>query len=61
MKKVGIIRCQQTCPGTTDFTIASNGILAFDIVCNPLFCVPQQLHTKDIFRRSGGGEIEPFG
>ena len=32
MKKVGIIRCQQTediCPGTTDFKIASQGKLAF--------------------------------
>lgn len=33
MKKVGIIRCQQTediCPGTTDFKIASQGRLAFE-------------------------------
>jgi len=33
MKKVGIIRCQQTedmCPGTTDFRIASQGALAFE-------------------------------
>ncbi|MFA8342874.1 MAG: CGGC domain-containing protein [Rhodothermaceae bacterium] len=32
MKKVGIIRCQQTedaCPGTTDFKVAANGKLAF--------------------------------
>ncbi len=32
MKKVGIIRCQQTedmCPGTTDFKVARNGELAF--------------------------------
>ena len=32
MKKVGIIRCQQTediCPGTTDFKIAAAGKLAF--------------------------------
>ena len=32
MKKVGIIRCQQTedlCSGTTDFKIAQEGILAF--------------------------------
>ncbi len=32
MKKVAIIRCQQTediCPGTTDFKIASEGKLAF--------------------------------
>lgn len=32
MKKVGIIRCQQTedvCPGTTDFKVASEGKLAF--------------------------------
>lgn len=32
MKKVGIIRCQQTeyiCPGTTDFKVASQGKLAF--------------------------------
>lgn len=33
MKKVGIIRCQQTedmCPGTTDFKVASQGTLAFE-------------------------------
>ena len=33
MKKVGIIRCQQTedmCPGTTDFKCASEGKLAFE-------------------------------
>jgi predicted metal-binding protein len=33
MKKVGIIRCQQTedvCPGTTDFRITSEGKLAFE-------------------------------
>lgn len=33
MKKVGIIRCQQTedmCPGTTDFKIASQGKFAFE-------------------------------
>ena len=33
MKKVGIIRCQQTedmCPGTTDFTVAQKGKLAFE-------------------------------
>jgi len=33
MKKVGIIRCQQTedmCPGTTDFKIAKEGKLAFE-------------------------------
>ena len=33
MKKVGIIRCQQTedmCPGTTDFKAASVGKLAFE-------------------------------
>ncbi len=33
MKKVGIIRCQQTedmCTGTTDFKIASQGKLAFE-------------------------------
>jgi predicted metal-binding protein len=33
MKKVGIIRCQQTedmCPGNTDFKVASQGILAFE-------------------------------
>jgi predicted metal-binding protein len=33
MKKVGIIRCQQTediCPGTTDFKIAALGELAFE-------------------------------
>lgn len=33
MKKVGIIRCQQTedmCPGTTDFKTASSGKLAFE-------------------------------
>ena len=33
MKKVGIIRCQQTeevCPGTTDFKVASEGKLAFE-------------------------------
>ncbi len=32
MKKVGIIRCQQTkdmCPGTTDFKVASEGTCAF--------------------------------
>jgi predicted metal-binding protein len=32
MKKVGIIRCQQTedlCPGTTDFKVAAEGKLAF--------------------------------
>lgn len=32
MKKVGIIRCQQTedlCPGTTDFKVAVEGKLAF--------------------------------
>lgn len=33
MKKVGIIRCQQTedmCPGTTDFKVAAEGKLAFE-------------------------------
>lgn len=33
MKKVGMIRCQQTediCPGTTDFKVASHGKLAFE-------------------------------
>ena len=33
MKRVGIIRCQQTedmCPGTTDFKVASRGRLAFE-------------------------------
>lgn len=33
MKKVGIIRCQQTedmCPGTTDFRIAKEGKLIFE-------------------------------
>lgn len=33
MKKVGIIRCQQTediCPGTTDFKVAREGKLAFE-------------------------------
>ncbi len=33
MKKVGIIRCQQTediCPGTMDFKVASEGKLAFE-------------------------------
>jgi len=33
MKKVGIIRCQQTedmCPGTTDFKVASQGKLGFE-------------------------------
>jgi predicted metal-binding protein len=33
MKKVGIIRCQQTediCPGTTDFKVAKDGRLAFE-------------------------------
>lgn len=33
MKKVGIIRCQQTedlCPGTVDFRVASQGELAFE-------------------------------
>ncbi|MFH1075827.1 MAG: CGGC domain-containing protein [Pseudomonadota bacterium] len=33
MKKVGIIRCQQTediCPGTTDFKITSQGKFAFE-------------------------------
>ena len=33
VKKVGIIRCQQTedmCPGTTDFKVASQGKLAFE-------------------------------
>lgn len=33
MKKVGIIRCQQTedmCPGTTDFKTAEKGTLAFE-------------------------------
>jgi len=33
MKKVGIIRCQQTedmCPGTTDFKVASQGKAAFE-------------------------------
>lgn len=33
MKKVGIIRCQQTedmCPGTADFTTAKAGKLAFE-------------------------------
>lgn len=32
MKKVGIIRCQQTedmCPGTTDFKVAKDGKMAF--------------------------------
>jgi len=32
MKKVGIIRCQQTedlCPGSTDFKVAKEGSLAF--------------------------------
>jgi predicted metal-binding protein len=38
MKKVGIIRCQQTedmCPGTTDFRVASEGTLAFK-ECGPV-------------------------
>ncbi|WP_421902335.1 CGGC domain-containing protein [Maridesulfovibrio sp.] len=33
MKKVGIIRCQQTedmCPGTTDFKVAAQGKLGFE-------------------------------
>ncbi len=33
MKKVGIIRCQQTedmCPGTSDFKVAASGKLAFE-------------------------------
>ncbi len=33
MKKVGIIRCQQTedmCPGTVDFKVAAAGTLAFE-------------------------------
>lgn len=33
MKKVGIIRCQQTedmCPGNTDFKVAAQGKLAFE-------------------------------
>ena len=33
MRKVGIIRCQQTedmCPGTTDFKVAALGKLAFE-------------------------------
>jgi predicted metal-binding protein len=33
MKKIGIIRCQQTedvCPGTTDFKTAARGTLAFE-------------------------------
>ena len=33
MKKVGVIRCQQTedmCPGTMDFKVASQGKLAFE-------------------------------
>ncbi len=33
MRKVGIIRCQQTedmCPGNTDFKVASEGKLAFE-------------------------------
>ncbi len=33
MKKVGIIRCQQTedmCPGNTDFKVAKEGKLAFE-------------------------------
>ena len=33
MKKVGIIRCQQTedlCPGNTDFKVAKSGICAFE-------------------------------
>lgn len=33
MKKIGIIRCQQTedmCPGTTDFKAAAAGSLAFE-------------------------------
>ncbi len=33
LKKVGVIRCQQTedmCPGTTDFKVASEGKLAFE-------------------------------
>ncbi|MCL2791094.1 MAG: CGGC domain-containing protein [Desulfobulbus sp.] len=33
MKKIGIIRCQQTedmCPGTTDFKIAASGKFAFE-------------------------------
>lgn len=33
MKKVGVIRCQQTedmCPGTTDFKTAASGKLAFE-------------------------------
>lgn len=33
MKKVGVIRCQQTedmCPGTTDFKVASQGKGVFD-------------------------------
>ncbi len=32
MKKVGIIRCQQTedmCPGTSDFKVAAEGVKAF--------------------------------
>lgn len=38
MKKVGIIRCQQTedmCPGTTDFSVASEGLAAFK-ACGPV-------------------------
>jgi len=33
MKKVGVIRCQQTedmCPGNTDFKVAKEGKLAFE-------------------------------
>jgi len=33
MKKVGIIRCQQTediCPGTSDFKVTSQGTMAFE-------------------------------
>lgn len=35
MKKVGIIRCQQTedmCPGTTDFKVAAQGQLGFESI-----------------------------
>ncbi|MCL3778778.1 CGGC domain-containing protein [Prolixibacteraceae bacterium JC049] len=35
MKKVGIIRCQQTedmCPGTADFKVAKAGKLAFETI-----------------------------
>jgi predicted metal-binding protein len=35
MKKVGIIRCQQTedmCPGSTDFAVAKKGKLGFETI-----------------------------